>query len=501
MSILKKNKNLLIIFAIFTVLYFFTRLFNVMALPIFTDEAIYTRWSQIARYDAAWRFISLTDGKQPLFVWINMILMRFISDPLLAGRLVSVGAGFFTMIGMFFLSSEIFKNKKIGIIGSFLYLVFPFSLVYDRMALYDSLVACFAVWSLYLEVLLIRLKRLDIALILGLILGGGFLTKSSAFFFAYLLPFSLVLFDLEKPKRVERLLKWGSLALLSASLGYFYYSVLRLSPLRYMINEKNSIFIYPFSEWIQHPLRFFHGNLAGLYDWLIAYLGIPIALLIVFSLIISKKFFREKILLLLWFSIPFVALALFGKTLYPRFILFMTMPLLVLAAYSLFVLTEKFKSKKFKALIIILFVALSLRSDYFIITDIARSPVHRADLTQYVNGWPAGGGMKEIVEYLDEKSKKGKIYVASEGTFGSIPTYVMEIYLDENKNIEKRGMWPLPHEIPQDLIEKAKIMPVYFIFNNTQEPPETTWPIKLVAKYNKGISNSRISLYQVVPNK
>src|SRR3990172_10040431 len=85
-----------------------SRLINIMSLPIFTDEAIYTRWSQIAKNDAAWRFISLTDGKQPLFVWIDMVFMRFVSDPLLAGRLVSVFAGLLTVIGLFFLGKEIF---------------------------------------------------------------------------------------------------------------------------------------------------------------------------------------------------------------------------------------------------------------------------------------------------------------------------------------------------------------------------------------------------------
>lgn len=43
--------------------YFFSRLVNLTLLPIFTDEAIYIHWTQIAEGDAAWRFISLVDGK------------------------------------------------------------------------------------------------------------------------------------------------------------------------------------------------------------------------------------------------------------------------------------------------------------------------------------------------------------------------------------------------------------------------------------------------------
>ena len=110
------------------ILYFFTRFYNILSLPIFTDEAIYVRWAQIAGNDASWRLISLTDGKQPMFVWIAMILMKVINDPLLAGRTVSVLAGFGSVIGIFFLTNELFKNKKLGFLASFIYVLYPFAI-------------------------------------------------------------------------------------------------------------------------------------------------------------------------------------------------------------------------------------------------------------------------------------------------------------------------------------------------------------------------------------
>jgi len=183
-------KKEFIIASILIATYLFTRIYNIMSLPLFTDEAIYVRWSQIARYDAAWRFISLTDGKQPSFVWLTMIAMKFINDPLLAGRMVSVFAGFLGMIGLYFLAREIFKNKWVGMISASLYVVFPMALVYDRMALYDSLVGAIMIWCLYLSVLLVRRVRLDIALILG------FLQKQMHFlpclFFLRLLSFLIL---------------------------------------------------------------------------------------------------------------------------------------------------------------------------------------------------------------------------------------------------------------------------------------------------------------------
>src|SRR5258705_2936717 len=123
------KKNWFFILGIFIIgLFFVTRFYNILGIPIFTDEAIYARWSQIASNDAAWRFISLTDGKQPMYIWIAMILMKIIHEPLLAARSVSVISGFFSVIGLFFLTNEVFKNRKIALLASFLYVLYPFSL-------------------------------------------------------------------------------------------------------------------------------------------------------------------------------------------------------------------------------------------------------------------------------------------------------------------------------------------------------------------------------------
>src|ERR1035437_962898 len=156
MGFIKKYRLEILVSLVITLLYFSLRLIYLTRLPIFTDEAIYLRWAQIALHDSSWRFISLTDGKQPMFVWVAMILIKFIHDPLIAGRLVSVGTGFLTMLGLVTLTYELFKNKRTAFLVAVLYIVYPFAQVLDRMALYDSMVATFYVWALYVSVLLVR---------------------------------------------------------------------------------------------------------------------------------------------------------------------------------------------------------------------------------------------------------------------------------------------------------------------------------------------------------
>lgn len=507
--VLSQYKWEILFFSFVLVVYVFTRLYNLMQLPIFTDEAIYARWAQIAKNDASWRFISLTDGKQPLFVWIAMVLMKFFADPLLASRLVSVGAGFATTIGMFFLGYELFRNRWIGLISSALYVIYPFALVYDRMALYDSLVGMFAIWSLYIAVLFVRHIRLDIALILGMVIGAGALTKSNAFFNAIMLPSTLLLLFPFAKGDTKKIMRWVALVFLVVLEAVVIYSILRLSPFFHIIGEKNYEFIYPLSEWMKHPFEFFFGNLVyGEFRWLHIYmtwlwLGLGVA-----SFLLSKTYWREKILLVLWFIVPFIALAFFGKVLYPRFIFFMTLYLLPLVAYSLVVISQKMQKLHMMGIIafVILMNAMVLYSDYFIMTDFANAPLPKQDRNQYIADWPAGGGIAETVVFLKNEAKDKKIYVATQGTFGLLP-YALELYLINDPNITIVGYWPIEGEIPKELVMKASVMPTYAVFYQTCPScvdtgiAPKTWPLKVITQHTKPSRKSFLTLYEVVPPK
>jgi len=503
MSLSKKILSFILCVGIL-VFFFFTRFYHILTLPIFTDEAIYVRWSQIASNDAAWRFISLTDGKQPMFVWIAMILMKIIADPLFAGRLVSVIAGFFSMVGLFFLTNEVFKNKKIGFLVSFIYILYPFALVYDRLALYDSLVAMFIIWSLYFEVLLARYVRLDLALILGMIIGGGMLTKTNTDFALILLPFSLLLFQWKDKKRYQLLGKWIVFALVTTVVANAMYAILRLSPFYHIIADKNFVFIYQPKEWLQAPFAYLLPNLSPLSDWFVRYMTLPFLVLVASAFLVGKNYFKEKLLLLVWFVIPFVSLAFFGKLLYPRFILFMTMSLLVLGAYALYYLLLFAKKIWIQIIIFIVFFGLFIINDFFILTDFAKAAIPRSDLGQFLSSWTAGGGVRETIAYLKEQAKTKKIYVGTEGTFGLMP-YALEMYLKDNPNIVIKAFWPMQDLPPQEVLDASKTMPTYFVFYQACPscstigfaPPQ--WKVTPVLQIKKLEKDTFYTLYQVQP--
>ena len=140
-----------IFFAVIVALFLVSRLYNILLLPIFTDESIYIYWAKLIATEHSHWLISLSDGKPPLLIWLIASLLTVLPSNLylLAGRLPSVAAGLITLIGIYKLTNFLFASQKAALIASFLYVITPFTLLYDRMALFDSLLTSMLIWSLY----------------------------------------------------------------------------------------------------------------------------------------------------------------------------------------------------------------------------------------------------------------------------------------------------------------------------------------------------------------
>ncbi len=502
MQILQRHRAEIIGLTFLLIFYLLLRLWNLGGLPIFTDEAIYMRWAQIALNDSNWRFISLTDGKQPLFIWFTMIFQKIVEDPLIAGRMVSVIAGIFSLVGIILLSYEVFKNKTVAFLSGLLYVVYPFSQVYDRMALMDGMVGAFAIWGLLFGVLLVRRINLTLAYTLGFIVGGAALTKSNGFFSAYLLPFTLLLFNFKQKKLINRLFRWAIFAAVAFGISQAMYSVLRLSPFFHIIEEKNQVFVYSISDWLSHPLTYFMGNFQGLFGWLITYLT-PAFIILIFAGLISRGFLREKLLLVAYFALPFLALALFGKVIFPRHFYFMTLSLIPIAAFGLSRLNALFQSKiKMQyahVLLTILFIAYPLYVSLQFAVNPLHAPIADSDIKQYISEWPAGWGVSESVAYLKQESQNQKIFVGTEGTFGLMP-FSLELYLVNNPNIILKSYWPINDTPPSDLVEASQTIPTFVLFyqpcpscSSMFEPPPT-WSVEKVMQAPRG----NLAIYRVL---
>jgi 4-amino-4-deoxy-L-arabinose transferase-like glycosyltransferase len=131
-------------------LYLATRLYHLRSLPMFCDEGIYVRWGQMAVHNGNF-LISLTDGKPRLHPLATAPFIAAIKDPLVAGRVCSIVFGAFTVLGVFLLGKELDGNR-LGVISAFLYVICPFALWYDRLALAEGLLLTLFTFAIYFAV-------------------------------------------------------------------------------------------------------------------------------------------------------------------------------------------------------------------------------------------------------------------------------------------------------------------------------------------------------------
>lgn len=499
---LKKYKYDIVAWVVLVLVFFITRLLNLGLIPIFTDEAIYLRWSQIMAYDAALRYMPLVDGKPPLFMWLVALVMRILPsiDVLLTGRLVAVISGFFALTGIYFASWVLFRNKFISYTAAVLYLLMPITFFYDRFGLPESLLTAIGVWAFGLTALLFKKPRLDVSLILGGLLGIGLLTKTNTIFYLILIPLFILLFDFRSKTWKENLVKLTGSLLIVILLSQMVFSLLRLFPLFHMISQKNSEFVIPLSLFIKEPFGIFESTFTTLLHWEFQYLSIGMTALLIVSIFLGiKNRWRETLLLCGYFLAWFLAMSFFNKVIFPRYLLPLTPVLILILSSGFYFLTIRFKKSKYLVIVLgVLLLLPSIVTDYRLHTNPTAAPIADGDSNQYLNSWPAGYGVSEVRDFLADISKNNsKVTVGTEGTFGLMP-YALELYKDRYRNLEIIPFWPLPDKIPDQILSAAKDHPTFFIVYQRQDLPPL-WRVKLISEYKQGLGTDKLRLYEITP--
>ena len=417
---LKKNitfKDWMLILVLL-ILFFLTRLIFLDKFPIFTDEGIYINWAKIAKVDASWRFISLTDGKQPLQTWFTIFFLKFFPDnTLLAGRLFGVFGGLTALSGIF-VSLWYMFNKKAAFFGSLLYIFTPYFLFYDRMALVDSFVNAGVIWILLFSIIVAKTIRLDMTLLFGLLSGIFSLSKSSVKMFIALSILSPVLFIEKNLKRsFSKLINFLFLYVLVLFFSFGIYNVQRLSPFMHYVVEKNKTFVMTFSEFLQTPFLVFAHNLK-IIPW---YVFWESGFILIFTGFIGLFFLFKKntklaLYLSFWILIPYIIISLFAKIVFPRYLNFFA-TLFVILTVCFF---QEIKNKKIIMLLITIFILIYSIFDYQILFNPKNVYLPDIDRGQYIEGISSGYGIKEIIDFSKEKSKEKPVILLAEGNFGVV---------------------------------------------------------------------------------
>ena len=479
-SFLQTKSLILLIIA-----YGVSRISFITSLPIFTDESIYIFWAKVIATSHSQWFISLTDGKPPLLIWMIASLLTFFPNDayLLAGRLPSVFAGMMSVIALWLLAGVLFKSQKAQIIVCVLYIIHPFTFLYDRMALFDSLLSSALLWSTYFALRTAKTLQLRDTLLWGLALGIGFLSKPTAMLFVVLTPIVALIYGttLYKTSKVISLIR---LSIVAVVIGEVINNLQRLSSVYYLAGVKNSQFQLPLSGLLKDPFQLTFGNTRGFMTWIIEYYTVPFFILVIvgfFVLFLAR--WKTGLILFLLFAVPILGLATIGREIFPRYILFTT-PYALLAVTGLFVVLWEGKVKYVSVLLVALSLfclPLSLFS-FRIMTNPASAPLPPTDYRQLVSEHPSGYGLEKVYDFLNNRSMNRPVTVVTQGTFGLYP-YAFTLEYWGNPNVAVMSRWPLD-TLDQEIYDLQKEREVYVILKEHDSIPSTL-PVREVLRVEK----------------
>lgn len=498
---MKVNLSLkpLLLILLISVLYFVLRLPNLTLQPIFADEAIYIRWAQVMKSEPTLRFISLTDGKTPLFMWTMIPMFKIFSDPLFAGRFLSILSGFATLLGVLFVGWKVFSLRA-GIWAAVLYAVVPYGVFFDRIALVDSMLASFTIWSLYFSLWLAKTPRLDLSMILGYLLGGSILVKTPGFLNIFSLPVTILGFKkTSKYSLVKLLIFW----LVSVIIALIIYNILRLGPGFSQLSGRNGDYIFSPLDLIDRPLDPLIPHFRDIVDWFPKLLTWPVLAAVLIGTVylwIKKIKFGGSVLL--WALVPLLIQSIFLRTFTARYLFFSIPLLLLIAAYGIDSLLTLKKGKLWVKvlLMLLLILPLPLNFDRLLIKSPENAPLPKEERSGYFEEWTAGYGFKQIAQYLIDQKKQGPVVVGTEGSFGTLPDGLM-IYLDK-ANIAVIGGQAT---ISAGLRDAALNSQVFFVANRSRMSKKIEDTI-LIKEYPKAKSEDSslqdsIILLKVLPER
>lgn len=417
-------------FFLLSLLYFLTRLINILKLPIFNDEAIYLDWANKEINTKGLLFYSLYDGKPPLLMWIFGLFHKFINDPLLAGRLVSVIAGFLTLLGIYKLSEKFFSERVARLAGLF-YVAIPIFIFFDRQALMESALCAIGVWSIYYFLVLIGKPGIKNAIILGVIWGIGVFIKQSALIFVAAQIIIFLGIHLRKRDGKFNIHFLLSLFVSQAVLLPLYFQKefwANLSSASRFAMSFKEIFSFPISIWLQ--------NLRGIFMIPFWYIGPFILAATTLGIFIAKDCQQKRVSA--YFLISLLTVLIFSVIVSPRYLVSYLPLSVIFAAHTL--TFSKFDKNIAKNLLIIFTISVPAFWSLILIYN----PINYFEMlnkitkysqeNEYVSGWTSGYATSQALSFIKQVSNKNLVVVGVRLDAGN-PESAVFAYFNHTKSV------------------------------------------------------------------
>jgi 4-amino-4-deoxy-L-arabinose transferase-like glycosyltransferase len=423
-------KNRVVLFLLF--IYFCINLPNLTRLPIFNDESIYLDWGWFNTHFPGHLYDSLLDSKQPLMVWIFGIFENFFKDPLFAGRFVSVMIGSITALGIFTIAKKLL-NESTAIIAIFLYSITPIFVFYNRQALMEASIACIGIWSFNAILNLLHKPSMRYGVILGIILGIGFLSKSSSLLFVVSSIFVVLFYSIIKKR--AKFMKYYLISLLTficvniiLFINPFFWQTLS-SNSRYSLTLTD-ILTSAFSYWVNHLFGFFEIGFIFITPLVFIYA-------LVGAFIMLKNKIKECQVFFVYFGLALLLEILSVRSQNQRYIVSFLPFLVISASYILGILLKGNLLKKTTAILsffipLILSFLIIFHPENYIMQ---LSKVSNYSEVSYILGQTSGYGINEVMEYIREHSSISQPSIILAPLNIGNPESAVDLYSQKSSNL------------------------------------------------------------------
>jgi len=435
---------------------FVLRAYNLLGMfPVLVDEAIYLRWAEIIDHQGQW-LISLLDGKPVLSYWL-LALQRMIfgGDPLYGARLLSAAAGVFSTIGLFAVARRLAPMEaaeRAGLIGAGLYAVFPYALLYDRLAYTEAWINLVGIMIALTSLWCFSREEGDwrLGLVPGIVFGLGIFTKQTAVLFG-LVPAAMALWFTASPLRT----RLARLATVYAVGIVFVAANFALTPEAPMLETHDAVlhhtgFFADSQELMKDPLVAARSNFPKLASYAGTYLGWPLILAAAAGAVWLGRSGSPALWLLLSCAIiPVVVEAFLLELMFPsRYPFPHFWPWLAVAAAGVAAAWERMRQSEIAptqrratlAAAALALVGPMLYRDAFMLAT-PREGLHVSDAAGFLGDHAhVGYGIRKALDFLIAESGKGGFILLTDPIWGP-PSDAVFPYLNERNGIRVYEAW------------------------------------------------------------
>lgn len=483
---------------LFWLLFLAIYLYNITNFPVFEDEGQYLLLAdQIAKDPVKNFYIYLQNGLFPLYGYIVAIGTKIFGDSLVVARITNV----ILASSLIFWINNIAKLFKLPVIFtvsavSFI-IISPILIMNTRVALLDIPVMVFTAWYLYVGAKLIygdHKNNYVYLFLLFLFLCAAFLIKPTGFF-GLPAAVSLMLLSIKEKKRTIYLKVLVYLIALAVTFSvYFAFS-------GQIKNDAGSSLATHLS--LSQFVPQIKQNIWLTYHWSKVYYSPFLLILLSYFVILPFYLFKKQplnirltpnfkkflLVMIIWTITSLIIMITLNRFYYPRHILLITAPLVIIMAFLTIQLP--------RVVIIVVFTTILIlryNLSYEIITNPSHAAISLEDKFQYFEDYTSGTKIKEITNTLRQLAGKKDITVWLDGSY--VLEYGLRRQMKNSSNILFKSFRLnenfFPHE-PRSVFKDGD--KATFAISNRWIPPNVN-QFNLVESFKVSFRHSQ-NLYEV----